>query len=55
MAGMAVCLVLSLGWAVANRLATKTLGHYLRKKGYPMPTDEELKECSREVLENIFR
>ena len=52
---LTVCLVLNIGYAAVNRLAMKTLGHYFKKMGYPMPTDDELKECSREVLKNIFR
>ena len=47
-------LVFSVGYAVAYRIALKAVGIYYRKKGYTYPTDEELKECSREALKQTF-
>ena len=48
-------LAVSLLWGTANKFALKSFGLYYRKKGYPQPTDEELKACSREVLQKLFK
>lgn len=49
---LVILLIACFLWGTANKIALKTLGLYFQKKGYPNPTDEELKKCGLEVLKN---
>ena len=52
---LVVLLIACFLWGTVNKFAIKTFGLYFKKKGYPNPTDDELKECSREVLQSMFK
>ena len=48
-------LIISILRGQAYKVSLKALGNYMRKKGYTLPTDNELKECSRIALKEVFK
>lgn len=40
---------------MASVLGSRALVHYMRIKGYTLPTDEELKVCTRYALQHLFK
>ena len=58
---MKVLLVLLFGVAIGYKLGTwvhrtsiRVIKHYIKKKGYTLPTDEELEACTKEVVKHIL-
>ncbi|MDE7261061.1 MAG: hypothetical protein K2N78_03225 [Oscillospiraceae bacterium] len=45
--------VCAAGW-FGSRLSTMTLLHFMGEKGYALPTDAELKACSRKAAEQML-
>lgn len=52
---LVVALISALLREKAYKIALKTLADYYRKKGYPMPTDEELRESSHKTISQMFK
>lgn len=48
---LSIVTIIALVRVKAYKMSLKALADYYRNKGYPMPTDEELKESSRGVIE----
>lgn len=46
-------LVCATGW-FGSKLSTMTLLHFMGEKGYTLPTQTELKACSRKAAEQIL-
>ena len=51
---LTILLVLTVIQMLMNLAAYKALGIYIKKKGYTLPTDVEITECSREALKELF-
>lgn len=45
--------VCAVGWFF-SRLSAKIIIFYMKEKGYTLPTDAELKACSRKATEDTF-
>jgi hypothetical protein len=45
--------VCALGWFL-EAIAVKAVGKWIRKKGYELPADEELKACSLEAFKETL-
>lgn len=43
-----------IGW-LTRYISTKALLYYLEQKGYPLPTDQEIKECTQTVAKHTFK
>lgn len=50
-----IALIASVLRGQAYKVSLKVMGIYLQSKDYTLPTDSELKECSRIALEQIFK
>lgn len=48
-------LIISILRVQTYKASLKALGNYMRNKGYKLPTDSELKECSRIALKEMFK
>lgn len=46
--------VCGMGW-LTQHISVLTLIYYMTKKGYPEPTDSELKECALWVAKRFFK
>ncbi|MDD3137574.1 MAG: hypothetical protein PHX08_01195 [Lachnospiraceae bacterium] len=46
-----ICAMKWLAW----RVSTAAVLYYISKNGYPLPDNEELKECTRIVAEKILK
>lgn len=50
-----IVMVIVLGCGCFNQYAKKlALIHYIEKKGYVMPDEEEMDECIRFVMKHLF-
>ncbi len=47
-------IVCAIGW-LKNRISVLTLLYYLTKKGYTMPNDNEMAECSQWVIKKMLK
>lgn len=45
--------ICAVGWFF-SRLSTKIILCFIKEKGYALPTDAELKVCSRKVVKSLF-
>ena len=52
---LSIVAILAVVRANAYKMSLKAFADWHRNKGYPMPTDEELKESSRGVVNQIFK
>lgn len=48
-----IAVVCAAGWFLCS-LSGRVLLCFMEKKGCPLPTRQELKECSREAVEKMF-
>lgn len=51
---IAIIAIASIVYGVYQKIAALSLSAYIVKK-YTLPTDTELEECSKYVVENLFR
>lgn len=42
------------GWLVKH-IAALAIVYYIKNKGYKLPNDEEIRECTREVVKHLFK
>lgn len=49
-----ITIILGLAWLMKH-ISLLSLICYMEKKGYNMPDDNEIKECTRFVLEHLFK
>lgn len=47
----AIC---AIGWLVKH-IAVMVIVYYIKTKGYKLPNDEEVRECTREVVKQLFK
>ena len=50
---LATTMVCAAGWFFA-KITVKTLLCFMDEKGYTLPTEQELKACSRKAVEDTF-
>lgn len=46
--------ICGIGWAV-KYISTAAMIYYMEKKGYTMPSDEDIEECTQWVIRHIFK
>ncbi|MGC4018358.1 MAG: hypothetical protein QM793_03445 [Muricomes sp.] len=47
-------IICGIGWLIRYISCTAMI-YYVRKNGYKLPTDEELKECTQFVIKHLFK
>ncbi len=51
---LVVLTILSGIYAISKKIGTMALVYYMQKNEYKLPSDEDLKECTRWVVERMF-
>lgn len=46
--------ICAIGWVTAW-IGAKAVVYYMAKKGYTPPSEDEIQECTRAVVEEIFK
>ena len=52
---LAIALVFSIVRAQMYKTSLRAMGIYMQKKGYTQPNDDEVKECSRIAVKQMFK
>ena len=52
---LVILLIISILWGLFQKLQFYAMVTYLTKKEYTPPSDDEVKECIRFVLEKVFK
>lgn len=47
-------IVCAIGW-LACHIGAKAIVYYMKQKGYPRPDEKEINECTRHVVEMLFK
>lgn len=47
-------MICAAGWLVKH-ISCMAIIYYMETKGYKLPNDEEIRECTREVVKQIFK
>ncbi len=47
-------IICAIGW-LKNHITALTLAYFMKKKGYTQPDDEEIRECTRWVVERLLK
>lgn len=47
-------LVCAVGW-MKRYISCTAMIYYLKRKGYKLPNDKEIKECTQFVIEHLFK
>ncbi len=47
-------IICALGW-LTRYISCTVMIYYMKKKGYKLPNDEEIRECTQETIRNLLR
>ncbi len=51
---IATTIICGVGW-LKGHVSCMALAYYMQKKGYALPNDREIKECTEEAAKHLFK
>lgn len=51
---MITTIICAIGW-LSRYISCIAMIYYMTKKGYKLPSDEKIKECTRETVRHLFK